>query len=480
MTGEGVRARVLLNDPTTDHIYLKVTPNLFTAEKLHLFESMDMYTSLIKCAKFMENGERLHNLSWRIINKSLLKDRDINKSKTRDGVRSLYGVLSPQPGATGAREAQGARAQGVGAPGGGARAGEARDGPAPASRMFYIEKTPSPETSDHTPGSEARRGASLFAAGNGGGHDARAGAQASSVLATSGGLNKDRSLFTQKPGGLHGMVEASRAQPHHNLFISSGEDDSDWDSISDDSDLYDNDDYEDEYYEKQWDKLMFTKSKIRGEHGSPAETEQPPDDLGHSGEIKRSLLSGLFLNQMTRPAAPATANLNAIRSNGTSPTLSRRVSGLATMETSNVVVMGAVTPTSSFKGAASGLEKLAAENGAAQHGGALQPPAKPASRRASISSIVSDSTRERYLCESNAPLTAHTILPTALSTHMFPPNNVHQQRLARGAVPVNQQAVPSRKTSIEIPCKTWNKGLLKTRMELSEEENFGRGFTKRQ
>ncbi|PAK98122.1 hypothetical protein B8W96_12345, partial [Lentilactobacillus parakefiri] len=64
---------------------MKVTPTLFTQDKLPLFDSLDLYTSLIKCSKFMEQGERLHNLSWRIINKSLLKDQNINKSKKRDG-----------------------------------------------------------------------------------------------------------------------------------------------------------------------------------------------------------------------------------------------------------------------------------------------------------------------------------------------------------------------------------------------------------
>lgn len=78
-----------------NHTFLKVSPNLFTPDKLPLFDSLDLYTSLIKCSKFMEQGERLHNLSWRIINKSLLKDQNINKSKKRDGVRNLYNVINP-------------------------------------------------------------------------------------------------------------------------------------------------------------------------------------------------------------------------------------------------------------------------------------------------------------------------------------------------------------------------------------------------
>lgn len=78
-----------------EHKFLKVTPNLFTPERLHLFDSTDLYTSLINCTKYIEQGERLNNLSWRILNKALLKDHNINKSKKRDGVKNIYYVLNP-------------------------------------------------------------------------------------------------------------------------------------------------------------------------------------------------------------------------------------------------------------------------------------------------------------------------------------------------------------------------------------------------
>ncbi|CCH45179.1 hypothetical protein BN7_4760 [Wickerhamomyces ciferrii] len=48
-------------------------------------------------------------------------------------------------------------------------------------------------------------------------------------------------------------------------------------------------------------------------------------------------------------------------------------------------------------------------------------------RKNSFSSIASDRTRTKYRHESNAPPTASTLLPTALSTHMFLPN-AHQKR----------------------------------------------------
>ena len=74
---------------------LKVSPNLFTPEKLNIFDTVGFYTTLINCSQHIEQGERLNNLSWRIINKALLKDKSINKSKKRDGVKNLYYVLNP-------------------------------------------------------------------------------------------------------------------------------------------------------------------------------------------------------------------------------------------------------------------------------------------------------------------------------------------------------------------------------------------------
>lgn len=53
-----------------------------------------------------------------------------------------------------------------------------------------------------------------------------------------------------------------------------------------------------------------------------------------------------------------------------------------------------------------------------------------AHRKNSFSSIASDRTRTRFKHESNAPPTASTLLPTALSTHMFLPN-AHQRRATR-------------------------------------------------
>lgn len=75
--------------------FLKVSPNLFTPERLHLFDTVELYTTLIKTSKTIQQGERLGNLSWRILNKALLRNNDINISKKRDGVKNIYSVLNP-------------------------------------------------------------------------------------------------------------------------------------------------------------------------------------------------------------------------------------------------------------------------------------------------------------------------------------------------------------------------------------------------
>ncbi|AET40141.1 Mks1p Ecym_5386 [Eremothecium cymbalariae DBVPG len=615
----GVRTRVLLNDPNTDHIYLKVTPNLFTQEKLHLFESMDMYTSLIKCAKFMENGERLHNLSWRILNKSLLKDNDINKSKKRDGVRNLYNVINPakqsnllpvaspktaQPrsqqlrrynqerspqnsfsyvslhqqkdgslhstdgspirervAATSSgnrnRAATSLQVQGqmlrkapVFLPHSFAKGGSEATGSKlnqdPAAnygreKIFYIDKTPSPEppsTRDlHSPSDPVlKRTPSLFVAGNSNGNlgcaavASAASAATTTMTATStiattttaSSVNsgntlgrrstrslldtRNQSLFTQKPGGLNDMVHDASTKgqiTRHELLLSSEDEESDWDSMSDDSDLYDDDEFEEEeYYEKQWDELMFTKNKHNNSSdesllSATHDFRNTPDGdvtTSRTGgvEVKKSLLSDLFLHQLPHTSMTTTnnddqnnssnSNNSKIPINGNNSLISRKVSVVSRNETSNITVNGAVTP-SSFKNTSSYLEQHFSNENAAPTPSTTSHSSVKHGSRGSFSSVISDSTRERYLHESNAPLTAQTILPTALATHMFIPNGIHQQRMiARHSILIPtgpSTTFKTRKESMDIPSKNRNNSFLKTRMELSEEESFSRVYARR-
>lgn len=375
--------------------FLKVTPNLFTQERLHLFDSLQLYTSLMKCSKSVEQGERLHNLSWRIVNKALLKDGNVNRSKKRDGVKNLYYVVAPGK----SNSLSGTQST-------------------PAQAAVEPVKCPQRQLEPQ--------------------------------------LQTDASAAPRKPANAPGSLFGKRDQE----FYSSEDDGSDWDGLSesessDEEGNYDDEEEEDSYYRNQWDKILEKQPQ-----------QQEP--------LKRSLLSGLLLNEQGRTNKSKTVTPQ--------PAPVPHSAATAT-STSNVTAVGSVTsPQGSLT--------------------TSMPPAlyRQGSRtsRSSFSSIVSESTRERYLHESNAPPAAQTILPRALSTHMFLPNNVHQQRLAAamgsssdnnsttntavaakiGKSP-SQSPPPSfafrpgeRRTSMDIPGR--KNGLLKTRMEISEEERMSR------
>lgn len=515
--------------------FLKVTPNLFTPGRLHLFDSLDLYTSLIKCSKSIEQGERLHNLSWRIMNKALLRDKDINRSKKRDGLKNLYYVLNPiankqplgqQPSGNVVSNASSssstpglrspsapkkravprmeplAKTQTTGASSklnhgkeslfGNARqhkstsalshiqrtksnkkeepqvivrgfdpntvitsppkVSEAKKPGDKIKNTFYIEATPSPELDRNS----------------------------SSTVALRKPLpSRQESLFG-KPKTAENAPTSSR---RNSLFFSSEEDDDDdsgWDEDSpfydEDDDVFDHDDdEEDQYYRKQWDKLLFAKNASTKSSGN-----NTPNSASSHDQIKRSLLSGLFLNEQANSSNKASATSSVTTANGTSAASYRVVATgnhaaqihndkRAVYGTSNVNAVGSVTPP----------DKRLPE--------ALHRNARGSSR-GSFSSIVSEQTRERYTGESNAPPAAQTILPTALSTHMFLPNNIHQQRLAMAAAASTDSRrspayEPRRKTtrreSIDIPSKNKNNSFIKTRMEISKEEDFVRAYSRR-
>ncbi|SCW02024.1 LAFE_0E12464g1_1 [Lachancea fermentati] len=574
---------------TGNDAFLKVSPNLFTAERLPLFDSLDLYTTLIRSSRALEQGERLHNLSWRIINKALLKDHDINKSKKRDGVKNLYNVINPvkngqqivprKPNQLPVRSQQKPAAavpaaslvrssnsvatqlshhvsqhqtnasmqpmqvmhamQGTHAVDGGKRKsrplqsqaptqapphyaklphgpqnakrgirhtgeGDAHQAPSrkplfgmpPKSpspepkrdeenppqnvvkgfdpntmitkkkddKIFYIGQTPSPDGSlvikkklSNKSVSEGRANetASLFSQKS----DDKLHALKLSNL-TANGTNHPKSLFgATKPPAQHDKSNPNTKE----LFFSSEDDESDWNSLSDDSDFYDEEE-EDQYYQKQWDKLLFSRNEYAKSNASQSNSSgtASPVPQSEKHDVKRSLLSGLFLNEMhKRPVKSIT------------PVSSQR----PTLEESSIMAVGDVTPSSSWKSSTHLDQDQAPSTGEA----ALRPTSSQLllnrSKRGSFSSIISESTRQRYSHVSNAPPTAQTILPTALSTHMFVPNNVHQQRMARSNAGRSDSSL--RRESMDIPSKNRNNSFLKTRMEISEEENFARAISRR-
>lgn len=382
--------------------FLKVTPNLFTQERLHLFDSLELYTSLMKCSKSIEQGERLHNLSWRIVNKALLKDGDVNKSKKRDGVKNLYYVVAP--------------GKSNGTPGVSSQPAQATQAAVPRvqQQVQPVQQQQQRQTTAVSP-------------------------------------SKPAPAAARPPVSLFGKRDQT--------FYSSEDEGSDWDRLSesassDEEGNYDDEEEEESYYRNQWDKLL--------------EKQPPPAVVPQQQQepLKKSLLSGLFLNEQNRASKsggtttipPATAVPAKATSTSTSTS------------TSNVTALGSVTTPQGSLATAVPTAALYGQN---------------SNSRGSFSSIVSESTRERYLHESNAPPAAQTILPRALSTHMFLPNNVHQQRLAAAISDNDTDKSPSqspplqaplrkveRRTSMDIPGK--KNGFFKTRMEIVEEERLSR------
>lgn len=175
-----------------------------------------------------------------------------------------------------------------------------------------------------------------------------------------------------------------------------------------------------------------------------------------------SLLSGLFLSELSTKTT-------------TPPAMTPVTAQHPTLEESSVVAVGDVTPSSYRKSGSVFSQEIPQDAVTAQ-----PVPSKISAgfkRVGSFSSIISDSTLQRYAHQSNAPPTAQTILPTALSTHMFLPNNVHQQRAARSIS--SRPGSSRRRESMDIPSKNRNNSFLKTRMELSEEEEFVRSTSGR-
>lgn len=544
--------------------FLKVAPSLFTPEKLPLFDSLDLYTALIRSSKALEQGERLHNLSWRIMNKALLKDHELNKSKKRDGVRNLYQVLNPANSGQFQRQQQPRQTptpprthqrtlsemqpmQVMSAMQG--TASEAKTSPEqPRFPHIHHQKLPVRATSDlqikrglhraqdprpghqpqqphlqqlhvqhaqskHAPNKQGARftlgndssvsspessqmilaspDATVFAGKREGS------AQANSIDASDAQKRKKNhkrvaqptrsagSLFTARPDdgptasalhtkaishdhipkSLFGRKPSAHHKPaapssENKVFFSSDDDESDWNSLSDDSELYD-DEEDDQYYQKQWDKLMFSRSEqSKGGFHAGRNTTPPPAD---KHDPKRSLLSGLFLNELANKAP-------------TPPIMTPLTAQHPTLGESSVVAVGDVTPASLRASTSSFFPEGTQEKAPEPSAPSAIPPRYPRSR-GSFSSIISDSTLQRYAHQSNAPPTAQTILPTALSTHMFLPNNVHQQRMARSVL--SRSALSERRESIDIPSKNRNNSFLKTRMEISEEEEFARAKTGR-
>ncbi|CCF60149.1 hypothetical protein KAFR_0J00810 [Kazachstania africana CBS 2517] len=394
--------------------FLKVSPSLFTPERLDLFDSMDLYTTLMKSNKFLENGDRLSNISLRIVNKALLKYHSVNRPKKRDGVKNVYHVLNSASLISGTTQPPATKTQHV------------------ETRPMILRYAPARPTATTTTRPQALKSIKSTLTSISERHQSQVDTSLNPKTVVTGFKPNTLITNTAKPQVVSRQESlfSNTSSHEQKIFFSSEDDLSDWNiSVSDDDDDDDDEDYEeddeddeddddddedeDKFYKKQLDKLLFAK------------TSSPGSSSSHNDHtVKKSLLSGLF------SSGPPVTHQNVTSS----------PHNMTTLETSNVIAVGSVTPPHQLQ-------------------------AKEVIKRTtgSFSSIVSENTRDRYAYESNAPLTAKTILPTALSTHMFIPNSVHQMRM---------DAATRRRGSIDIPNK--NRNGIKTRMELSEEASFNK------
>lgn len=578
--------------------FLKISPNLFTPERSHLFDSIDLYIQLLKSntsndRSFIEQGERLRNISWRILNKSLLHNGDINRSKKRDGVKNIYYILNPvnkqKPiqRATDNPEVAVNSKQNIRPINTTTQTSNLRPRPVnyidKDSNTMRKSKTPEPLEMDLTNKKQYVKPSctSLFSStqchkqsastsNNSNGtlsHNKQNEVDSNKNLKTSySAINSNNSnnaysvhstlkkhespenvvkgfdtntLITRKShsnigsnensilnlgsshlssskesgnndkGSLHQNSlfgnPSSRSKSNGNnsanpsvrnntskLFFSSEDDESDWNNLSEDEDdddfdedndsLYDDDEEEENYYRKQWDNLLFAKT---------TQTKNSVDSVSNSSSInpspqeniKRSLLSGLFLNNLPSSVSSHALN-NSIKSKLTDSSLNftgilgtNIANSMASVSITSGIIDKPVIGTSTVTaiGSINSHKSVSPE--------VVNTPFDPQfystqpSKRGSFSSIASEFTRERYIHESNAPPSAQTLLPTALSTHMFLPNNIYQQRMAASGVSSSRRGL--RRESIDIPTRTRSNTYIKTRMEITEEEKLSQAYSRR-
>ncbi|KAL3230102.1 Negative regulator of RAS-cAMP pathway [Nakaseomyces bracarensis] len=584
--------------------FLKVSPNLFTPERLYLFDTLDLYLTLIKASNTVQQGDRLGNLSWRILNKALLRNKDINSSKKRDGVKNMFHILNPmnQPASGNAMSNLGGKKLGqdqVRTSENRVRQPVVRPMETLHSNSKNVAKNKSNENLHRTVSqpdnqqhlvkerqhksttalfqkhNQAERSTSHTNSGDGNNNPRMyfnkqyaqiqqvskkenpqmivTGFDTNMVIVrkttTNESLHNKRSKSrskspadiatrksTHKRTTSNASSNSSKHENKHSIFkheslfgkpkqaqsddsngngkrdnkiffSSEDEDESDWDSVSDSSEFYTddieddeegenyNDEDDDQYYKKQWDKLLFSK----GNHMDKKASSNSPENLDnlhpldklHSAsqpqQLRRSLLSGLFHNESSNSSLKSSKEISDHSEKPNAPSHQSSASTTLsspnypinssqhkpTIETTNITAIGSVTPPqNTFIEPSQFIRETLTRTSSNMQSNT--------SRRGSSSSIVSSNTSARYLHESNAPLTAQTLLPTALATHMFLPNSVQQQRKAVAAAVAQREGRRlTRRESMDIPIKNVKNSALKTRMEISEEERYQRSHNTR-
>ncbi|KAG7896888.1 hypothetical protein KL905_001295 [Ogataea polymorpha] len=468
---------------------------------------LTLWTTLIKSSDVIKNGKRLENISWRVVNRNILLKNDFNRNdfsaliqissgkvehpitKARKHLKqALSSESSRTKSAASVKTDQGRKEITTNVPDSGQNSEDERPldeskkltqrnlhhqqslihkTPDKARRsrghMFFIENTPSPEAeggSSKSPPSPKVR--SLFDHPVNDGKPPIESAQKPKPRH----IERDRSLerlnqqhalygTSKSNTALHSpQSETQKSQmslfdnksgkqavtKQHIMFSSDEEisDGSDWSSMSGDSDLDDDDEGEEE-------QLNFSKTNIQ----KPAERPQ----------MKRSLLSGLFLDKMgnevseksrenSRPksrspslvvspslgsvdhpemsrASTSAFNVNASADVVTSPTEKTRSLAQRNITSSPVPPTDHQRPTMTRNNSSNNPHLVSKS--------AISLASFLASNRRphATASEVHNGHYDRHH-ESNAPPTAATLLPTALSTHMFLPTmNLHRQSRVR-------------------------------------------------
>lgn len=353
-------------------------------------------------------------------------------------------------------------------------------------KMFFIESSPSPTESvtvkfnteslriDDPQKSSIQQSRSKSSLFSGQSSNSSRSSSTSNPRVHNNNINNNNNTQAKKESR-----ENSRKRKSVSLFADNSrniEFDSDSDSISDESDWSSVSESDDEEYDnklkQEWENLAFRRK----------------DEMAISKpQIKRSLLSGLFLNELDHSnphhhhhlhhhqhhqhhhiphAQPKSGTITPAESDLSSSISSQlqikhrhsaasdaleltSAAAPSVISTSHINVSGLVNNEEPYSEKHTDLKAKLSEhtdpNPSSSFSNLISKSALNLSnyfahhRKNSFSSIASDRTRLKFKHESNAPPTASTILPTALSTHMFLPN-AHQKAKSKLAAVIESSS----------------------------------------
>ncbi|KAH3901330.1 Mks1p SCDLUD_002821 [Saccharomycodes ludwigii] len=409
--------------------YLKLSPMLFTPGKLSSFDSLDLYTTLIKSGQNLEQGERLSNMSWRILNKALLKRGNINVSKKRDGVRNLYNVINPNKGKISNNTDT--------------NKGTWKNKHTTSNSTNASNHTVNPTTkiinalsqnngiSTNNNDINAKvttlakpliKTQSLFKINNNNivNHNDIyfSGEELSENSSSSSSLTNQKKPFpNKKQSNNTNIFRSNQLDNNRNtnkIYYDenySDDDDLDDDYSDSDYDSYDEYNHDDVYYNNNYYRRNRNNVKNNSVH------KHSTTSSGHKRDGKWNTLIKSKYGNANRATVTSNNELLYSEDKHEHKTLFQH----ALLNGTAVSSPSVSSSGSSHNNANTNIHDKN-NNGKNKNNNVVF-------RRGSFGSMVSEATRKRYAHSSNAPPTAQTLLPTALTTHMFYPNNIRQQRI---------------------------------------------------